>query len=136
MSATDHDRTPALLAELTLFLLRGGHREPAATVLGALRELRREEPATDLLRGLVAFAGGRYGVAESCYRELLSRHPDHDLGCAFLAETLVAQKRWRPAEELLAAVRRRRRDPAAVALAESLAEGLTSGLFHHAGGRR
>lgn len=125
----NHDETPALLAELTFFLLQTGELEQAARVLGALSALRGEHPTTHLLGGLLAFAAGRYGDAEGRYRRLLEDHPGHDLGRAFLAESLLAQRRWREAEELLSNVRRERRDPHAVRLAEGLAEGLRSRLF-------
>ena len=120
------DETPPLLAEITAFLLQTGEIERAGEVLEALTELRGGHPTTTLLSGQVAFAAGRYNGAEKLYRQLVEDHPEHELGRAFLAESLIAQRRFREAEDLLSTVRR---DPPAVRFAEGLVEGLQSGLF-------
>ncbi|HSS47886.1 MAG TPA: tetratricopeptide repeat protein, partial [Thermoanaerobaculia bacterium] len=85
--------------------------------------------AAHLLGGMLAFARQRFPEAERCYRRILEVAPEHDLGRAFLAESLIAQKRWREAEELLGGVRS---DSAAARFAAELATGLRLGIFQQA----
>ncbi|MEM9594633.1 MAG: tetratricopeptide repeat protein [Acidobacteriota bacterium] len=120
---------PDLLAELTQLLMSEGRRGEARSTLGALAALGSRDPRVDLLGGLLDFAEGRYTGAEAKYRRLLTADPEHDIARAFLAESLVAQRRWREAEGLLAEVQGADRNAAAVRFAAELSAGLGSGLF-------
>lgn len=126
------EHVPDLLAELTLLLVNDGRHREADSVLTAFTELRPHDPRGGLLAGLSDFSEACYGDAEGHYLRLLSAHPDCDLGRAFLAECLIAQRRWREAQAALDMVLDADRDVEAVRLANSLAAGLSSGLFQHA----
>jgi len=84
---------------------------------------------------MTLFAEQRYGEAEGTYRGVLARHPDDDLTRSFLAEALVAQKRWSEAKALLQAVVDANRHDAAVVFARTLGEQVERGLFQNAGPR-
>ena len=51
-----------------------------------------------MFRGMAHFAAGESAEAEKRYRQILEMHKDDDLARAFLAESLVAQKRWNDAQ--------------------------------------
>jgi thioredoxin-like negative regulator of GroEL len=85
---------------------------------------------------MTQFAEGHYDEAERAYRAVLDRHADDDLTRAFLAETLIAQKRWSEAKAVLQAVVSANRHSAAVAFARTLGEQLERGLFQGAGPTR
>lgn len=123
---------PKLLTEVGFHLLQSGAFDKAETVVQGLAELRPAEPAVHLLAGMVAFARSRFPDAERSYRRILAIDPFHDLGRAFLAESLIAQRRWREAEVLLGQVELSARDPQAARLAAGLAQGLRKGIFQRA----
>lgn len=129
------DRLAGLLGELSLYLLRAGSPDAAERALEALEALERgsaRAPQTAFLRGYIAFAKGRFSEAEACYRRHLDRVDGDDLARAFLAESLLVQRRWREAESLLETVRRANRDARAVALAASLDQGHREGVYRRA----
>jgi hypothetical protein len=86
--------------------------------------------------GMTFFAEGRYDEAERTYRAVLDRHADDDLTRSFLAESLVAQRRWSEAKALLKAVVDTNRHEAAVVFARTLGEQVERGLFESAGPTR
>jgi Flp pilus assembly protein TadD len=113
-------------------LLQSGAFDKAETVVQGLAELRPAEPAAHLLAGMLAFARERFPDAEKSYRRILAIDPFNDLGRAFLAESLIAQRRWREAEALLGQVELSARDPQAARFAADLTLGLRQGIFQQA----
>jgi hypothetical protein len=81
--------------------------------------------------GMARFAAGKPEDAERAYREILESQDD-DLTRAFLAESLLAQRRWDEARALLEKVVGADRQPAAVRFAKELLGGLESGVFQRA----
>ena len=118
-----------LLAEVAYYLIRKGELDRAQVVLQGLKELQPRQCSPLVLEGLCHFAKLDFAAAERSYRAGLECEPENDLGRAFLAESLIAQRRYREAEDLLRKVISRKGDPAAVSLAQGLDDGLRQGLF-------
>lgn len=93
--------TVQLLAELSLFLTKIGMLSEAAMLGRGIAELRPAAAQGPLLQGYAAFAAGQASEAEKHYRTALARSPDDATVRSFLAESLVAQRRLREAEDLL-----------------------------------
>jgi Tfp pilus assembly protein PilF len=121
-----------LLAEVAYYLIKKGEIERAQVVVQGLKELSPAGSSPHLLEGLCHFAKLDFGAAEKSYRSGLEREPDSDLTKAFLAESLIPQRRYREAEDLLRKVIAKKADPAAVSLAQGLDEALKQGLFQRA----
>ncbi len=122
-----------LLAEMVYFLVHQGMIAEARVCLDGLEELRPSHPTTHLLNGLFYFALGKYTEAEQAYRKMLAITPDDHLAKAYLAESLIAQHRWREAESLLDTIPSEPTDDPAVRFATYLREGLREGIFQRAG---
>lgn len=120
---------PELLAEVAYYLIRKGELERAQVVLQGLKELQPQQCSPLVLEGLCHFARLDFAAAERSYRAGLEHEPENDLARAFLAESLIPQRRYREAEDLLRKVMSRKADPEAVALAQGLDNGLRQGLF-------
>jgi Flp pilus assembly protein TadD len=121
-----------LLAEVAYYLIRKEELERAQVVLQGLKELQPQQASPLVLEGLCHFAKLDFAAAERSYRAGLEREPANDLAKAFLAESLIPQRRYREAEDLLRKVIAGKGDPAAMTLAQSLDEGLRQGLFQRA----
>lgn len=119
---------PRLLLELGYWCVQQGQPKDAETLLRGARILRPGNPTAAMFLGMAQFAAGRPAEAEQAYREILETHDD-DLTRAFLAESLLAQKRWAEARKLLEDVAAAKRHPAAVRFAGELLAGLKSGVF-------
>ncbi|HVS02005.1 MAG TPA: tetratricopeptide repeat protein [Thermoanaerobaculia bacterium] len=130
--STDESRLAQLLAELCFYLIKQGDHERARVMLQGLKELRPQHPTPHILEGLFHFGRLDYPAAERSYRSGLEQEPANDLAKAFLAESLIPQRRYREAEKLLEEVIGRGADASAVALAQGLNEGLRQGLFQRA----
>jgi Flp pilus assembly protein TadD len=126
---SDNAQLAGLLAEVAYYLIRKGELEPAQAVLQGLKELQPQHSSPLVLEGICHFAKLDFAAAERSYRAGLEREPDNDLARAFLAESLIPQRRYREAEDLLRKVISRKSDQAAVALAQGLDDGLRQGLF-------
>lgn len=118
-----------LFAELGLFAIKRGAFDRAQTLLAGLQELRPNDAGVDVLRGLLAFSRQEVQAAEKAYREALTKDADHLLAKAFLAESLIPQKRFREAEQILGQVMAGQGDASAVGFARSLHEGMRQGVF-------
>ena len=129
---SDNPQLAGLLAEVAYYLIRKGELERAQTVVQGLKELQPQQSSPLVLEGLCHFAKLDFPAAERSYRAGLEREPENDLARTFLAESLIPQRRYREAEELLRKVLSRKSDQAAVALAQGLDEGLRQGLFQRA----
>jgi Flp pilus assembly protein TadD len=127
---------PRLLLELGYWSLRQGRFDEARVLLRGAETLRPADPAPAMFLGMTLFAEGHHTDAERSYRALLERHPDDDLTRCFLAEALLAQKRWGEASALLQVVGAANRNPAAVTFARTLGEQIERGLFQNAGPTR
>jgi Flp pilus assembly protein TadD len=125
------DEAPRLLLELGYWCVQQGQPDDAETLLKGARALRPGTPTASMFLGMARFAAGRPAEAERTYREILETQDD-DLTRAFLAESLLAQKRWNEARSLLEEVVTANRHPAAVRFAGELLEGLKSGVFQRA----
>lgn len=121
-----------LLAELGLYAIKVGDFSRAETLLAGLQELRPSDPGVDVLRGLLAFGRREIPAAEKAYREALAKDANHNLAKAFLAESLIPQKRFREAEQLLGQLLTSTEDDAAIGFARSLHEGMRQGVFTRA----
>ena len=130
--STNASNVAGLLAEVAYYLIRKDELERAQVVLQGLKELQPQQGSPLVLEGLCHFAKLDFAAAEKSYRAGLEREPENDLARAFLAESLIPQRRYREAEDLLRKVISRKGDPAAVTLAQSLDEGLRQGLFQRA----
>ena len=128
-AANDERQLAGLLAEVAFLLIRQGELDRAQTVLAGLKELQPEHSSPHVLEGLCHFARLDFPAAERSYRASLTREPGNDLAKTFLAESLIPQRRYREAEDLLKQVLSGKRDQAAVTLAQGLDEGLRQGLF-------
>jgi len=95
-----------LLVELGYFCVQQGLTAEAQSLLRGAQVLRPKDPAPGLFLGMSHFASGGYAEAERTYRRVLETHDD-DLTRAFLAETLIAQKRWAESKTLLEEVVKR-----------------------------
>jgi Tfp pilus assembly protein PilF len=125
----NHSEVAGLLAEVAYYLIRKQEIERAQVVLQGLKELQPQQCSPLVLEGLCHFAKLDFPAAEKSYRAGLDKEAENDLAKAFLAESLIAQRRYREAEDLLRKVISRKSDQAAVTLAQSLDEGLRQGLF-------
>jgi thioredoxin-like negative regulator of GroEL len=85
-----------------------------------------------MFRGMAHFAAGEYVHAEKGYRAILETHTTDDLTRAFLAESLIAQRRWNDAQTLLATVIKDDRHKPAVVFARELLNGLARGFLQRA----
>ena len=124
------DQLPELFAELCLLATRAGALRSAGQFLDGLRGLRPHHPSTFQLAGNMAFASESYQEAEQHYRQSLGLHPNDATTRAFLAEALIAQRRWDEAsEELEQLLRRRDVEESTQRFVQSLKQGLDQGLF-------
>jgi Flp pilus assembly protein TadD len=120
-----------LLLELGYWCVQQGQPADAETLLQGVRTLRPQNPTAAMFLGMARFAAGRPTEAEKVYRDVLEKQDD-DLTRAFLAESLLAQKRWNEARSLLEEIVSANRHPEAVRFASELLEGLKSGVFQRA----
>jgi len=125
------EEAPRLLLELGYWCVQQGQPADGEKLLQGARVLRPENPTAAMFLGMARFAAGRPAEAERAYREILEARDD-DLTRAFLAEALLAQKRWNDARSLLEEIVAANRHPAAVRFAGELLEGLKSGVFQRA----
>jgi Flp pilus assembly protein TadD len=128
---SSQEEAPRLLLELGYWCVQQGQAADAETLLEGARALRPENPTAAMFLGMARFAAGRPAEAEKAYREILDAQDD-DLTRAFLAESLLAQKRWNEARSLLDEIVAADRHPAAVRFAGELLGGLKSGVFQRA----
>lgn len=122
-------QVPRLLLELGYFCLQSELFPQAQVLIEGAQALRPQDPVPLMLMGLLYFTQNQYAEAERAYQKALGQDPDHDLTKAFLAETLIAQKRYAEAEKLLSAVVERNRDADAVTFARELLSVLRQGIF-------
>ena len=132
MAEAWEDGLPRLLLEMGYFALKRGSLSDAHALLRGAQALRPSDPTPAMFRGMAQFAAGEYLEAERSYRQVLEKHQDDDLTRTFLAESLIAQKRWNDAQTLLAAVIRDARHKAAVGFARELLDGLARGFLQRA----
>jgi Tfp pilus assembly protein PilF len=125
---------PALLAELSVLAIKIGADDKARLWLEAIAELEPEHATTHLLYGMYYFSRQDFKAAEEHYRKGLDKAPNDDLSRAFLAESLIPQKRYREAGELLDKVLSTGSNPDAVEFAKHLNEGLQQGYFQQYAG--
>jgi Flp pilus assembly protein TadD len=125
------EEVPRLLLELGYWCVQQGQPADAETLLSGARALRPDNTTAAMFLGMARFAAGRPAEAERVYREILEGRDD-DLTRAFLAESLLAQKRWKEARSLVEEIVTANRHPAAVRFAGELLEGLKSGIFQRA----
>lgn len=121
------DTMLALLAELALFLTKLGMPAEATIIGRGLAELSPASPAGVLLQGYAAFAAGKVTEAEKHYRSALQRSPEDATVRAFLGESLIAQRRFREAEDLL--TKAAAGDGSGARLANELLAGVRQGIF-------
>jgi Flp pilus assembly protein TadD len=122
------EQTPRLLLELGYWCVQQGQPADAETLLRGAQALRPGNPTAAMFLGMTQFAAGRPAEAERAYRKILDEQDD-DLTRAFLAESLLAQKRWGEARALLEEVVAADRHPAAVRFSKELLGALKSGIF-------
>jgi Flp pilus assembly protein TadD len=132
MTEAWEESLPRLLLEMGYFALKRGSLSDAHVLLKGAQALRPKDPTPEMFRGMAHFAAGAYTDAEKCYRGILEAHADDDLTRTFLAESLIAQKRWSDAQTLLAAVIKSDRNPAAAGFALELLNGLARGFLQRA----
>ncbi len=94
-----------------------------------------ERSTTTLIEGLRAFAKGRYRAAERCYWKVLGAVPGHLEARAFLAETLILQRRISEAQRVLYGLQKVRGGHPALAFADSLRRGFEVGLYQRLASR-
>ena len=123
------EELPQLLGELALWANHAGNVVEARRFWAGLSELKPDHEATRLLAGLIAAKEGKFAEAERSYRALLEDEPHHIAGRTFLAESLIGQKRWREAGDLLRDVLEREGDDPALVFAEALHKDLQAGNF-------
>jgi Flp pilus assembly protein TadD len=128
---SSQEEAPRLLLELGYWCVQQGQAADAETLLEGARALRPDNPTAAMFLGMARFAAGRPAEAEKAYREILDARDD-DLTRAFLAESLLAQKRWNEARSLLEEIVAADQHPAAVRFAGELLGGLKSGVFQRA----
>jgi Flp pilus assembly protein TadD len=126
------ENLPRLLLEMGYFALKRGSLSDAHVLLKGAQALRPKDPTPGMFRGMAHFAAGDYGEAEKTYRTILETHAEDDLTRTFLAESLIAQKRWSDAQTLLAAVIKNDRHKAAAGFALELLNGLAKGFLQRA----
>jgi Flp pilus assembly protein TadD len=127
----ERDVSP-LLVELGFFCVQRGMAAEAQSLLKGAQVLRPQDPAPGMFLGMSHFASGGYAEAERTYRGVLEKHDD-DLTRAFLAESLIAQRRWAEAKALLQEVVAHNRHAPAVNFAKELLGALERGIFERAG---
>ena len=132
MAEAWEESLPRLLLEMGYFALKRGSLSDAQALLRGAQALRPGDPTPAMFRGMAQFAAGEYAEAERSYRQILEKHQDDDLTRTFLAESLIAQKRWNDAQALLAAVIKDARHKAAVGFARELLNGLAHGFLQRA----
>ena len=132
MAESSEDTLPRLLLEMGYFALKRGSLSDAHALLRGAQALRPSDPTPAMFRGMAQFAAGEYLEAERSYRQVLETHQDDDLTRTFLAESLIAQRRWTDAQALLAAVIKDARHKAAVGFARELLDGLARGFLQRA----
>jgi Flp pilus assembly protein TadD len=132
MAEAWEESLPRLLLEMGYYALKRGSLSDAHVLLKGAQALRPGDPTPAMFRGMAHFAAGEYSEAERSYRQILERHADDDLTRTFLAESLIAQKRWSDAQALLAAVIRDDRHKPAVSFARELLNGLARGILQRA----
>lgn len=130
MSNAFAEDVPRLILEMGYLCMKTGSLPQAQAYLEAAQALRPNDPTPPMFMGMWHFAQGHFGDAEKSYRRVLDTHASHDLTRAFLAESLIAQKRWPEAEKILASVVQANKDAAAVTFAQELINGLKLGVFH------
>lgn len=123
---------PQLLAEFTLFATHAGATERGREFWSGLAALNPDHAATRLLDGMLHTLTGNFEEAEASYRRILEDDSEHIGARTFLAESLVGQKRWREAEEILAEVVGSGTEDPAVTYAAELKGALDKGLFQRA----
>lgn len=123
---------PQLLAELTLFATHAGAIERGREFWTGLAALNPDHAATRLLDGMLYTLAGSFEKAEASYRSILNDDADHVGARTFLAESLIGQKRWREAEEVLDGVTESGIEDPAVTYASELKGALEKGLFQRA----
>ncbi len=126
------EQIPRLVLEMAYLNMKMGSMPQAQVFLEAAQTLRPQDPTPPMFMGMWHFAQGQYADAERSYRQVLQQHADHDLTRAFLAETLIAQRRWAEAETLLNGIVKGDRDAAAVTFANELISGMKLGVFQRA----
>jgi len=131
MAEAWEDTLPRLLLEMGYWGLQRGALADAEVLLKGARALRPKDPTPVMFLGLVHFSSRRYAEAESTYRSILEKHED-DLTRTFLAESLIAQKRWDEATQELQTVLKQNLNPSAVTFAGELLETLKKGIFQRA----
>ena len=85
------------------------------------------------LDALRAFAETRYRKAEALCWQVLESAPGEIPARAFLAEALIAQRRWLDAQDVLLGLRTVRSVPEALDFAAALRQGFETGLFQRLG---
>lgn len=133
MSTDWNEQLPRICLEMGYLSMKMGSMPQAQTFLEAAQALRPEDPTPPMFMGMWHFAQGRYSDAERSYRQVLEQHETHDLTRAFLAEALIAQRRWAEAESILSSIVKESHDAAAIAFANELLSGLKLGVFSRAG---
>lgn len=123
---------PQLLAELTLFATHAGATERGREFWAGLSALNPDHAATRLLDGMLHTLSGSFEQAEASYRKILEDDAQHVGARTFLAESLIGQKRWREAEDILSGVVESGVEDPAVTYASELKGALTKGLFQRA----
>lgn len=127
---------PELFAELCLWLTGAGSVQQAREMWAGVAALLPDRSSTQWLAGQLAFAAGRYSEAELRYRQALVLKPADPTARAYLAESLIAQRRFLEARKLLDELAqertRERGDDPALRFASELRKGLEAGLFHRA----
>lgn len=131
MAEAFEETLPRLLLEMGYWGLKRGSLSDAQRLLKGAQALRPQDPTAGLFEGMAHFAAGEYALAEKTYRRVLGACDD-DLTRTFLAEALIAQRRWRDAQALLAEVLKGSRDKPAVAFARELLNGLAHGVLQRA----
>jgi len=132
MSEAWEENLPRLLLEMGYFALKRGSLSDAHALLKGAQALRPQDPTPNMFRGMAHFAAGDYVEAEKSYRGILEAHAQDDLTRTFLAESLIAQKRWSEAQTILAAVIKSDRHKAAAGFALELLNGLARGYLQRA----
>lgn len=123
-----------LVAALCLLHAERGAMGEAARLWEQLEKRRHPRgSAPHLLAALLAFADRRYNEAEAqCWRAL--DHAPGDLFTrSFLAETLLAQRRWLDAQNVLEGLTQARVTHPALAFVKALRHGFEVGLYQRLG---
>jgi len=132
MSTEYQEQVPRLILELGYLSMQKGSMQQAQVLFEAAQALRPADPTPALFLGMLQFAQEQFPTAEKVYRQILQQHDGYDLARVYLAESLIAQKRWAEAEPLLTTVTQKKRDEKAVQFADSLLSALRTGIFQRA----